>query len=791
MSNGITGKKTDASADKTTDSNTDSNTDSRADKSTDGNAEDRGTLKSASRNKARRKSGGGKKARSSEERKASKHKKPEDLLPEDAPQEFLNREIEWIEFNARVLHEALDARTPLLERVRFLGIFTSNLDEFFMKRVGGLKRQVEAGVQRRAGGLTPIQQLAAIRVRVRPLLDQQAECYRLLAKKDLPERGIHLLAWDELQPVEKEFATQYFRRNVFPVLTPLAVDPGLPFPFLSNLSTSLGVTLRHPERDEKLFARIKVPKIFPQWIQVRVEEAGRNQFRFVSLMDLICHNMRWLFPDMEVLDVMPFRITRNAEIERDEDDVEDLLEMIAEELKQRRFGDVVRLEHGPDPDPWMLEFLMNELELTAAEVYEEPALLDYTDLKPIADLTIPELKYAPWTPLVPPALIEEKDDFFAVMRASDLLVHHPYESFTATVERFIRQAVEDPKVLAIKMTLYRTGDERPFIPFLIRAAERGKQVVVLIELKARFDEERNIHWAQELENAGVHVVYGVIGLKTHAKVALVVRRENEALQCYVHLGTGNYHKDTAKLYTDVGLFTCKAGFTEDVVELFHFLTGRSLKRNYQKLLVAPINMKDSILQMIRREAEHARAGRPARIIAKCNSLEDASVGRAFYEASQAGVRIDLIVRGFCCVRPKVPGMSEHIRVISVVGRFLEHSRIFYFQNGRENALEGDFYIGSADLMYRNLLARIETLVPIEEARLKERLWEILEVLLADRRSAWEMEADGSYAQFKPRTAAEEAGAQGRMMDLTIARHQAALKQLKQRDGDGAAGEGRS
>lgn len=743
---------------------------------------DKGTLKSASRNKAKKT--GGRKTRSSGERKASARKKPEDLLPEDAPQEFLNREIEWIEFNARVLHEALDARTPLLERVRFLGIFTSNLDEFFMKRVGGLRRQVEAGVQRRAGGLTPVQQLAAIRARVGPLLDQQAECYRLLVKKDLPERGIHLLAWDELQPAEKEFATQYFRRNVFPVLTPLAVDPGLPFPFLSNLSTSLGVTLRHPDRDEKLFARIKVPKIFPQWVQIRTEEAGRSQFRFVSLMDLIHHNMRWLFPDMEVLDVMPFRITRNAEIERDEDDVEDLLEMIAEELKQRRFGDVVRLEHGPNPDPWMLEFLTNELELTEAEVYEEPALLDYTDLKPIADLAIPELKYEPWSSLVPPALIEEKkeekDDFFAVMRASDLLVHHPYESFTATVERFIRQAVEDPKVLAIKMTLYRTGDESPFIPLLIRAAERGKQVVVLIELKARFDEERNIHWAQELENAGVHVVYGVIGLKTHAKVALVVRREHEALQCYVHLGTGNYHKDTAKLYTDVGLFTCKAGFTEDVVELFHFLTGRSLKRNYQKLLVAPINMKDSILRMIHREAEHARAGHPARIIAKCNSLEDASVGRALYEASQAGVRIDLIVRGFCCVRPKVPGMSERIRVISVVGRFLEHSRIFYFQNGCENALEGDFYIGSADLMYRNLLARIETLVPIEDARLKERLWEILDVLLADRRSAWEMEADGSYTQFKPKTAAEEAGAQGRMMELTIARHQAALKQLEER-----------
>ena len=732
---------------------------------------------------------------------SKRKKKPEDLLPEEAPKEFLNREIEWLEFNVRVLNEALDPRTPLLERVRFLGIFTSNQDEFFMKRVGGLKRQVEVGVQRRSGGLTPVQQLAEIRTRVRALLDQQGRCFQTLKDKDLKENGIRLLTWSDLTDVEREFATDIFKLNVFPILTPLAIDPGIPFPFLSNLSTSLGITLRHPEREETLFARVKVPKILPQWIQVRgdrgvergtektdkaqeksADKTAVDEYRFISLLELIKHNIKSLFPDMEVLGYMPFRITRNAEVEREEDDVDDLLEMIAEELKQRRFAEVVRLEHGADPDHWMLRFLMEELELTESEVYEVPGLLDYTDLKPIADLDIPKLKNDSWTPLVPPPILEAREDIFAAVRSGDMLVHHPYESFTASVERFIRQAVEDPKVLAIKMTLYRTGDESPFIPLLIRAAERGKQVAVLIELKARFDEERNIHWAHELENAGVHVVYGVIGLKTHSKVTLVIRQEpkleTENLNCYMHIGTGNYHKDTSKLYTDVGYFTCTLNqpkLAQDVVEFFHFLTGRSLKRNYQKLLVAPINMKDTFLSMIRREVEHAKAGRPARIIAKCNSLEDASVGRALYEASQAGVKIDLIIRGFCCLRPKVPGMSENIRVFSIIGRFLEHSRIFFFQNGQENSLDGEFYIGSADWMYRNLLARIETVVPIEPLPLKERLWEIFTVMLSDRRSLWEMNADGTYLQAQPRDSKEELGTHKRLMEITKARHLSAIE----------------
>ncbi|RYZ67967.1 MAG: polyphosphate kinase 1, partial [Proteobacteria bacterium] len=458
-----------------------------------------------------------------------------------------------------------------------------------------------------------------------------------------------------------------------------------------------------------------------------------------------------------------------------EDETDDLLEMIAEELKQRRFAEVVRLEHGPKPDPWMLRFLMDELELAETEVFEVPSLLDYTELKPIADLPIAPLKYEPWIPLSPARLVEEGESIFSVIRDGDLMVHHPYESFGTSVEKFIRQSVDDPKVLAIKMTLYRTGDDSPFIPLLIRAAERGKQVVVLIELKARFDEERNIHWAQELENAGVHVVYGVIGLKTHAKVALVIRQDPDQIRSYAHFGTGNYHRDTAKLYTDVGLFTCSPSFTEDAVELFHFLTGRSLQRNYRKLLVAPINMKDQFLERIRREMEHAKAGKPARIIVKCNSLEDSTVGRALYDASRAGVKIELIVRGFCSLRPKVAGMSENIRVISIIGRFLEHSRIFFFQNGEADPLNGEFFIGSADWMYRNLLARVETVAPIEDKKLRERLWEIFEIMTTDRRQAWEMQADGSYIQYQPATKEEEVGTHKKFMALTVQRAEEAKK----------------
>jgi polyphosphate kinase len=528
---------------------------------------------------------------------------------------------------------------------------------------------------------------------------------------------------------------------------------------------SLGVVLHHPDRGDNLFARIKVPEVFPKWIQVG---ATAGQFRYVSLHDVIHQNLPDLFPDMAIVDVMPFRLTRSAEVEweaGDDDDVEDLRESVQEELKQRRFAPVVRLEHGPDPNAWVLQFLMGELELTTGDVYELPGELDYDDFRTIAELNIPGMRYEPWTPCVPPRLTEKDADVFAVIRNGDLLVHHPYESFTASVERFINAAAADPKVLAIKLTPYRTSEVSPFVSALVRAAEAGKQVACLIELKARFDEKRNIQISAALERAGVHVLYGVVGLKTHCKTALVVRQEPDAIRCYSHIGTGNYRAQTAKLYTDLGLLTCDKDLTRDVVELFHYLTGRSLKRNYRRLLVAPVNMRDRVLALIAREAEHARAGRPAGIIAKMNALEDRRIIAALYDASQAGVPIDLIVRGFCTIRPGVKGMSETIRVRSIIGRFLEHSRVFYYRNGAADPVNGEFYIGSADWMSRNLSARVEAVAPIDARPPRVRLWELLQTMLNDRRQAWEMDADGRYAQLRPTRPEEESGTHQMLMDL--------------------------
>jgi polyphosphate kinase len=686
--------------------------------------------------------------------------------PAEGGPEFLNRDLSWLEFNRRVLHEALDDRTPLLERLRFLGIFTSNLDEFFMKRVGGLKRRLKAGPTTTGpDGLNAAQVVSAIRHCIMPMLRQQAECYTKTLRPALAEAGVHLLDWDELTGPEREAATRYFAANVFPVLTPLAVDPGIPFPFISNLSTSLGVILHHPDRHDNLFARIKVPEVLPAWIPLSDIAATSGPMRFVNLLGLIRANLQDLFPDMAVVDVMSFRVTRNADLERDEEVAEDLLELMEEEVRQRRFASVVRLEHGPNAHKWMLEFLTHELGLTEEDVYELPDELDYTWFRPICDLNLPRLRYEPWAPLTPLPLADEDASIFSVIRSGDVLVHMPYESFTSSVERFVKTAAADPKVLAIKMTLYRTGDQSPFIPLLIRAAEAGKQVVCLVELKARFDEERNIHMASALEKAGVHVVYGIIGLKTHTKTTLVVRQDPDAIRCYAHIGTGNYHSGTARLYTDLGLFTCDNDLTHDVVELFHYLTGRSLKRDYRKLLVAPVNMQARFFDFIEREIEHQKAGRPAQIVAKMNALEDRRICQALYRASQAGVSIDLIVRGFCCLRPGVPGMSDNIRVISVIGRFLEHSRIFYFRNAATDDLAGEFYIGSADWMYRNLLARVEATAPIENRPLRARCWDILQLMLHDHRQAWDMQPDGSYVQRIPATPEQSIGTQQTLMNL--------------------------
>lgn len=690
------------------------------------------------------------------------------------PGDLLNRELSWLEFNRRVLHEAMDDRTPLLERVRFLAIFTSNLDEFFMKRVGGLKRQVAAGaVPRTPDGLTPAQQLSAIRQTVIPMLEQQAQTDREIIRPALAERGIGIVKWHDLTGPELRFASQYFRENVFPVLTPLAVDPGHPFPFISNLSTSLGITLRHPESTEHLFARVKIPEVLPSLIRVNPQDNGSGVYRFVTLHELIARNLDDLFPEMVILDIMPFRVTRNADIERDEEDVEDLLESIAQEMRQRRFEKIVRLEHGPDPNPEILDFLIAELELSRSDVYELPGELDYSDLAPIADLPIADLRFRAWTPVTPPAFADESTDIFSVIRNGDQLVHHPYDSFSASVERFVAAAATDRNVLAIKMTLYRTGDDSPFVRRLIQAAELGKQVVCLVELKARFDEERNIQWARTLEKVGVHVVYGVLGLKTHTKTVLVVRREGSGLRSYAHIGTGNYHVGTSRLYTDLGLFTCNPAITEELIDLFHFLTGRSRKRDYHKLLVAPVNMRERFIAMIDREILNCRAGRPCGIVAKMNSLEDLGICAALYRASGEGVPIDLIVRGFCCLRPGVPGLSENIRVMSIVGRLLEHARLFHFRAGCENPAHGEFYFGSADWMYRNLSNRVEAIVPVEEPALREKCWEILRIQLADERQTWDMASDGTYLQRTPRDAAAELGC-----------HEQFMRLARQRAGDG-------
>ncbi len=653
-----------------------------------------------------------------------------------------NREIGWLQFNRRVLAEAEDSRNPLLERVRFLAICSSNLDEFFMKRVGGLKAQVNHRLfSKRANGETPQSLLAQIRQFVMKMIEDQNDCWLNQIKPALQEHRVVITAWNDLSEPEKEKVKVYYQKNVFPVLTPLSVDPGHPFPFISNLSMSLGVTLRHPEKDEKMFARIKVPQLLPQWIKVETQQM--DQVKFVNLIDVIKANLADLFPSMKILNTMAFRLTRNANMDRDEEDVEDLLELVEEELKQRRFANVVRLEHGAQPDPWMLQFLMDELEISSEDVYEMKEL-SYQNLNLIADLPLKKLRFESFAPAVPLSFTEEGHSFFQQIKSADQLLHHPFESFVSSVEKFIRTAADDPKVLAIKMTLYRTGDKSPFIQSLIQAAEQGKNVVCLIELKARFDEERNIYWAQELESAGVHVVYGVLGLKTHAKTALVVRQEPEGLRCYAHIGTGNYNSTTARLYTDVGLLTAREEITRELVDFFNYLTGISLKSNYQNLLIAPINMLSRFKEMILREAAHAEKGLPGQVIAKFNNMEENEITKALYIASQKGVEIDLIVRGFCCLRSGVPGLSDKIRVTSIIGRFLEHSRIFYFRNGSQDPIDGDFYIGSADWMYRNLHARVEAIVPILDRNLKEKCWEILQIYLLEKRQAWKMLPDGTY-----------------------------------------------
>jgi polyphosphate kinase len=681
----------------------------------------------------------------------------------DDPARYFNRELSWLDFNQRVLELAEDAQVPLLERLRFCGIYASNLDEFFMVRVAGLFDQLDAGIEARGpDGLTPKEQIDLIQQRVLDLDDRLCHAFGAELRPALEEHGIKIVSLDNATEEERRDIDARFEQQVFPALTPLVIGLGRPFPYISNLSLSLGVLLRDPESGSEIIARVKVPKeLLGRFLPV-----GEGNHSFVPLEEVIAANLDALFPGTEVIDHGYFRVTRDADFTIS-DEADDLLQAVQDELRRRRFGEVVRLEIASGMNPKLREQLVGALRLEDREVYDIDGLLDLSDLASIADVPgHAELRFAPWTPVTQPRLQgedEEPVDMFAEIRQRDLLVHHPYDSFNTSVERFVAQAVADPDVLAIKQTVYRTSDDSPLVPSLIRASERGKQAVCMVELKARFDEEANIHWAKSLEEAGVHVVYGIPGLKTHVKAVLVARREGERVREYVHIGTGNYNASTARLYTDFGLFTADPDVGADVAEMFNFLTGYGRPAEYRKVLVSPTTMREQIVEEIERTVAAHQAGEEARIALKMNALVDARCIQALYEASQAGVRIDLNVRGICCLRPGVEGVSENIRVCSVVGRFLEHSRIYAFRRGEETRV----LMGSADLMPRNLDSRVELAAPVEDAALKAELLDVLERCLADNANSWELGSDGSWTRQGPGDA-ETRSAQEELM----ARHSA-------------------
>jgi polyphosphate kinase len=663
-----------------------------------------------------------------------------------AADRYLNRELSWLEFNARVLHEAKDPRNPLLERVKFLAIFASNLDEFFQVRVAGLKQQAAARSARLSpDGLSAADQLTRIRPEVQHLIATHSAAFAFV-RRALAEKGISIVKYNRV-PQHHARLRERFLDEIFPVLTPLAVDPGHPFPYISTLSLSIAVGLRVPETGERRFARVKVPAVLPRLMEIEPNT-------FVLLDQVIANNLDALFTGMEITDAHLFRVTRNADLAIEEDEADDLLLAIEEELRRRRFGEAVRLEVERSMPASTRKLLLEGIGLADEDCYEVSGMLDLTGLWAIAGLDRPDLQVPTWTPVVPPRLApadeDEPADTFAAIRAGDILVHHPYESFAASVERFIAQAAEDADVLTIKQTLYRTSGDSPIVQHLIRAAESGKQVVVLVEIKARFDEEANIVWARKLERAGAHVVYGLVGLKTHCKLALVVRREGSLLRRYVHIGTGNYNPKTARLYTDLGLLTCRPDLGADATDLFNVLTGLSRQRDFRRLLVAPHSLRARILALIEREIGFARAGREARIILKCNAIVDPASVEAIYAASQAGVDVELIVRGICSVRPGVAGLSERVRVRSVVGEYLEHSRIFGFANDGQP----EWYIGSADLMERNLDRRVEAAVPIEDREARSRIAEIIAVTLADDRHSWQLGPDAVWRRTEELTDTE-------------------------------------
>lgn len=692
--------------------------------------------------------------------------KPQDV-PEgaglDHPSLYLNRELGWLDFNWRVLYQAMDNRTPLLERVRFIAITASNLDEFIQKRVGGLKRQEAAGVDHLSpDGRTPDTQINLVREQTAKMQHRISEVWNndLLSALE-NEASIKISFYKDLNKSKKKELNKYFLDHIYPTLTPLAVDPGHPFPFISNLSLSLAVKLRKPGRDAFNFARVKIPANQPRWLPI---EDSNYAFHYIPIEEVIRQNIDKLFPGMKIESSCMFRITRNADLRRNEEEAEDLKSMISEELRERRFAEVVRLEVEQNIDQGVLELLKNELHLNDDDIIVVNGILDLTACYKLAGKNLPELQYEKWRPVIPKPLYhegetEEEQSIFDIIRKGDLLVHHPYESFSASVRRLIEEAADDPDVLAIKQTLYRTSEDSPIVKALIRAAEKGKQVAVLVEVKARFDEASNIEWGKMLENAGVHVAYGLVGLKTHAKVALIVRREKNKHVTYCHIGTGNYHSETAEIYTDLGLLTNDPDLGYDITNLFHYLTGYAPSQQYKELLVAPQSLRSSFNELIDRETALANESKHGRIIAKMNALDDIDIIKRLYKASQAGVEIDLIVRGHSRLRPQLENFSENIRVISIIGRFLEHDRIYYFGN------DGDpkIFIGSGDWRYRNLNERVEAIVPITLPSLQKRITSILKKAMKDNRLAWDMHSDGSYTQRRPMEGQKEKNFQNLMM----------------------------
>ena len=656
---------------------------------------------------------------------------------------YFNRELSWMEFNDRVLQCAEDADVPLLERAKFLAIVSSNLDEFFMVRVAGLHDQIDAGIHKPLqDGRTPAETIAVLRDIVREHAERQGRCLDRELRPALAEHGIRIVGYDDVAGKERRELDERFRRQIFPVLTPLAVGLGRPFPYISNLSLSLGVMVRDPITEVETFARVKVPKeMLPRFVPV-------GDGTFVTLEELIAENLDVLFPGMEITDHAVFRVTRDADFTVS-DEADDLLQAVEEELRARRFGEAVRVEVSAGMSEAMREQITLALKVNAEDVFEVKGLLDLKDLWSIVGLPgHSELRYPSFTPVTQPLLQPDEDeqpDVMGAMRKRDILLHHPYDSFVSSVERFVDQAVNDPDVLAIKQTVYRTSDDSPLVRGLMRASERGKQAVCLVEVKARFDEQANIEWGKALDEAGVHVVFGVPSLKTHAKCILVVRREGDGVRHYLHIGTGNYNAKTARLYTDFGLFTCDEQLGSDVADMFNFLTGFGRPKGYRKVLVAPAHMRNGIIEEIDRTIAVHAEGRPARIRMKMNSLVDRECIQALYRASQAGVQVEINTRGICCLKPGVPGVSDNIRVISVVGRFLEHSRIYAFDRDEESTI----YIGSADLMPRNLDTRVELLTPLRDPSLRADLIDTLDRCFADNTNSWELQTDGEWVRRTP------------------------------------------